>query len=188
MARVGSTPEPNPSTAPCPRQPRRRAKFERPDGWEVLAKRAVRRSLLSVLVPAAWALAAAVGCDRPPAADNLPAWTPQDHGVDRESKDQGPKVAAQAAPKETAGSVAWRARCASCHGAGGRGDGPEGASLKPTDLTDAAWQASRDDAAIRSAILEGKNGRMPKFALPDDVVGALVAHIRTFGAGSPPSP
>lgn len=130
----------------------------------------------------------AVGCDKPPAADGLPTWSPQDHGLDPEAKGQGPKLPARAAPKETAGSVAWRARCASCHGADGRGDGPEGASLKPTDLTDPAWQGARDDGAIRAAILEGKNGRMPKFALPDDVVTALVAHIRSLRGSSPDAP
>jgi mono/diheme cytochrome c family protein len=48
-------------------------------------------------------------------------------------------------------------RCATCHGERGRGDGPAGRGLfpPPRDFTDAAWQASVDDARLRRVIVEG---------------------------------
>ena len=47
--------------------------------------------------------------------------------------------------------------CAGCHGAKGDGDGPAGVAMvpKPRVLTDAAWQASVDDARITKVLKEG---------------------------------
>ena len=59
-------------------------------------------------------------------------------------------------------------RCAPCHGATGRGDGPSAASLRPPprDLSDPAWQKGVDDAYLRKVIVNGGLGvglstRMP---------------------------
>lgn len=59
-------------------------------------------------------------------------------------------------------------RCTPCHGAGGAGDGPASASLdpKPRNFTDAAWQASVDDAYLEKIIkyggaAVGKSAAMP---------------------------
>ena len=45
--------------------------------------------------------------------------------------------------------VTWRRSCLSCHGAFGRGDGPQGAAVKARDLTDPAWQASVSDEELK---------------------------------------
>lgn len=82
-------------------------------------------------------------------------------------------------------------RCATCHGNGGKGDGPGAANLtpKPRDYTDKTWQQSVTDDQIRKTILMGgaavgKSPNMP--ASPDleskpRVVDALVKHVRKFG-------
>jgi mono/diheme cytochrome c family protein len=58
--------------------------------------------------------------------------------------------------REVAGADLYLRYCASCHGPGGRGDGPVAASLKrrPADLTGLALRAGGhfDEAALMSAI------------------------------------
>ena len=51
----------------------------------------------------------------------------------------------------------YKMLCASCHGATGAGDGAAAAAMnpKPRNLTDAAWQASVDDARIKTVIEKG---------------------------------
>lgn len=84
----------------------------------------------------------------------------------------------------------YKERCATCHGANGKGDGVASASLnpKPRDYTDKAWQASVDDEHLRETIIGGgvavgKSAMMPPN--PDlkgkpEVVGGLVKIIRDF--------
>ena len=85
----------------------------------------------------------------------------------------------------------FEARCATCHGSGGKGDGPGSVSLspKPRNYTDKEWQKSVTDEQIKKTILlggaaVGKSPNMP--AAPDlenkpRVVEALVKHVRKFG-------
>jgi mono/diheme cytochrome c family protein len=58
--------------------------------------------------------------------------------------------------REVAGKDLYLRYCASCHGAGGRGDGPVGDSLKrpPSDLTTLARRSGGrfDEAALMAAI------------------------------------
>jgi mono/diheme cytochrome c family protein len=121
-------------------------------------------------------------CDRAPSAEALKDWSPADH-------DQEPgraPAANQGARTASAGGtpalveVTWRNQCISCHGPGGKGDGPQGAMFKAADLSRAEWQSSVKDEDIAAVIKNGK-GRMPKFDLPPDVVQGLVARIRAFG-------
>ena len=82
-------------------------------------------------------------------------------------------------------------RCAACHGAEGKGNGPASAALnpKPRNYTDGAWQASVTDAQLRKTITlggagVGKSPIMP--ASPDldekpEVVEGLVKIVRKFG-------
>jgi mono/diheme cytochrome c family protein len=80
--------------------------------------------------------------------------------------------------------------CATCHGPGGRGDGPAAANLNPKarDYTDKAWQASVGDAEIRKTILEGglavgKSPIMPaqpQLADKPETLDAMVQIIRGF--------
>ena len=90
--------------------------------------------------------------------------------------------------------VAWQQNCTRCHGTIGRGDGPQGASMRATDLTNGEWQRSVTDAQIIDAIKNGK-GMMPRFGLPESTVTGLARLIRLLDAsrvtrpsGSAPAP
>jgi len=86
----------------------------------------------------------------------------------------------------------WSTRCALCHGAAGKGDGPAAGPLnpKPRDMTDKKWQASVDDAHIELVIVKGgpavKLSPMmaanPDLESKPDVVKALRAKVRGLGA------
>ncbi len=83
-----------------------------------------------------------------------------------------------------------QSRCAMCHGAAGKGDGPNSATLnpKPRDFTSKDWQKTMSDAQVRSVILKGgpalgKSPLMP--ANPDleskpAVVDELVKIVRAY--------
>ncbi len=65
-----------------------------------------------------------------------------------------------------AGERVWRARCASCHGQGGRGDGPAGTGLTPppANLTDAALLVAATPLAFYRKVTHGVPGTaMPAF-------------------------
>jgi cytochrome c oxidase cbb3-type subunit 3 len=126
--------------------------------------------------------AALSACDRPPT--DLREWKPDDH--DRAESPQNRQVApakadgqrgAAANPTLTLVEVTWRNQCAACHGAVGRGDGPQGPMVHAPNLTLADWQAKVSDQQIARAIVTGKN-KMPKFDFPSEVVAGLVARIR----------
>ncbi|MBV9946642.1 MAG: c-type cytochrome [Myxococcales bacterium] len=82
-------------------------------------------------------------------------------------------------------------RCATCHGAGGRGDGAAAANLnpKPRDYTNGSWQKSVTDEQLRTIIVNGgfaagKSPLMPPNPDLDskpDVVEGLVGIVRSFG-------
>ncbi|MFO0666355.1 MAG: cytochrome c [Polyangiaceae bacterium] len=130
-----------------------------------------------------------LACDRAP-SDGVREWKATDHdqaqsaGMGDRVRPRGPAGGAAGGSKqgEAAGlaDLAWRNQCASCHGVGGRGDGPTGPMVGAPDLTSAALQGRMHDADIVSAIKNGK-GKMPKFDLPDDVVAALVVRVRLLG-------
>jgi cytochrome c oxidase cbb3-type subunit 3 len=120
------------------------------------------------------------GCDRPPSSVELKDWTAADHDGEQKSA----AAARQGAKGDGGGAVVlveatWRQQCASCHGASGKGDGPQGPMFKAADLSNEDWQKRAKDEDIAAAITNGK-GRMPKFELPDDVVKGLVARVRSF--------
>jgi mono/diheme cytochrome c family protein len=84
-------------------------------------------------------------------------------------------------------------RCATCHGLGGKGNGPASQTLnpKPRDYTDAEWQKSTTDDKLREIIVKGgaalgKSEFMPAnqdLAGKPEVVDGLVGIIRSFGRG-----
>lgn len=98
----------------------------------------------------------------------------------------GPQV--QAAAREL-----WQARCANCHGAEGRGDGPTGRNLdpRPRDFHDEDWQRRVDDGHLRRVIVEGgaAHGLSADMVANADladrpaIVGELVRTIRGFCPG-----
>jgi mono/diheme cytochrome c family protein len=86
----------------------------------------------------------------------------------------------QADPKKT--ERTWKSKCASCHGAAGKGDTEKGQQLKIVDMTTPAFQAKKDDE-LRKAILEGvekEKSHSFKSELTPEQVDALVGHVRTF--------
>lgn len=131
------------------------------------------------LVAAALAAVLAAACDRPPSV-GLQEWSPADHDGDKKAG-VNPKQGARGDAGTTPGLVelTWRSQCAVCHGAQGKGDGPQGSMFKAADLGSEDWQSKVTDEQIASTIVNGK-GQMPKFDLPPDIVGGLVARIRSF--------
>ena len=71
------------------------------------------------------------------------------------------------------------AKCAVCHGAGGKGDSPAGKSLGVTDLTKVA--AAKSAADLKTVIQDGK-GKMPAYgkSLKPEEIYALVAYIKSL--------
>jgi mono/diheme cytochrome c family protein len=116
-------------------------------------------------------------CDRPPSVE-LKEWSSADHdGEQKGGGKQGARGDAGGAPALV--EIAWRNQCASCHGAQGKGDGPQGPMFKAADLSREDWQSKVKDEDIAAAIVNGK-GRMPKFELPEEVVRGLVSRVRSF--------
>jgi cytochrome c oxidase cbb3-type subunit 3 len=119
-------------------------------------------------------------CDRP-ADGEIQTWTAADHDHAEESA----RVAAGAQASGKAGGMGdrqlieltWRQQCATCHGAIGHGDGPNGPMVKASDLTRPDWQSSVTDEQLALSIQNGK-GRMPKFDLPPTVLAGIVQRIR----------
>lgn len=121
-------------------------------------------------------------CDRPPSADGAAEWTPRDHDRGEESSKNTAPASNNAGdkavdPVRKLVELTWQGQCSACHGAIGRGDGPNGPMVKATDLTNEAWQGKVTDAQIAESIRNGK-GKMPKFELSDPVVQGLVARVR----------
>jgi mono/diheme cytochrome c family protein len=89
----------------------------------------------------------------------------------------------------TKGKDLFEKNCASCHGAGGKGDGVAAASLnpKPRDLTDKSFMAGLKDDQLVNVIKKGgpavgKSPLMPPFgaALKDPDVQDVIAFLRTL--------
>ena len=83
----------------------------------------------------------------------------------------------------------WKAKCASCHGADGKGQTEQGQKMGISDLTDTKWQQSQNDAQIKKAITDGvnkeeggKKKEMEPFKdkLSPEQIDALVAYVRTL--------
>jgi len=86
----------------------------------------------------------------------------------------------------------WSAKCASCHGATGKGDTRKGKKLKAPDMTTAAFQKITDDA-IKNTISNGvkRNGKviMPHYKdLKPELVNGLAGLIRHFNESACANP
>jgi mono/diheme cytochrome c family protein len=133
-----------------------------------------------VLVAALAALALAAACNK-------------DQGSSGGGGGGSVEKTAAAAPAidSTQAREIFTSRCAACHGAEGRGDGPGAAALnpKPRNYHDRDWQSKVTDDDIRKTITfggaaVGKSPIMP--ASPDleakpAVVEGLVKIVRAFG-------
>ena len=89
------------------------------------------------------------------------------------------------------GKSTYKELCTKCHGAGGKGDGKEAATLetKPKDLTDCARMAKFSDAELFRFVKQGGKAAglskdMPAYAdsLEDDEIQDVVAFLRTLCA------
>lgn len=128
-----------------------------------------------------------------PAAVAEREWTPQDHTHPETADPARVPQAAPAAPEQGGAARAAQAlftvTCAGCHGRDGRGGGSElPPGIQAPDLTQPSLHESRTDAALASAIREGK-GAMPGFGqrLNAEGIQALVQHIRSLKAAPAPS-
>jgi Cytochrome C oxidase, cbb3-type, subunit III len=122
-------------------------------------------------------------CQKP--APDLREWQPTDHHNttnDSVQAQQSDGKSSNAPPGLDDVTLAtWSAKCVTCHGRVGKGDGPQAAMFRPRDLTDPAWQMSVSDARIAEVIQKGF-GKMPGFALPEPTLGNLVRLVRMLNS------
>ena len=78
------------------------------------------------------------------------------------------------------GAAVYKAKCASCHGADGKGQTPMGKRMNLRDLGSPEVQ-TQTDKELYDWTAVGK-GKMPgyKDKLTDEEIKALVAHMRAF--------
>ena len=89
-------------------------------------------------------------------------------------------VLARPAQAQTGGEALYKAKCAGCHGADGKGETAVGKANNVRDLGSAEVQAQSDDA-IAGIIGNGK-GKMPAYgkSLKAEQIKDLVAYIRSL--------
>ncbi len=148
----------------------------------------------------ALAVASLAGCKEK--REDVRDWRASDHDRADEQQPGNPDAQAaqtpQAAPQgmpslrefgiSDVTLAAWKQNCTTCHGIIGRGDGPQGAMMRPPDLTNPELHKRMTDEEIRLAIKQGR-GRMPAFAqLPDDTVTGLIQFVRLLNADRPMQP
>jgi mono/diheme cytochrome c family protein len=137
---------------------------------------------------------AAGGCGRDAEAPESPAPPPQAAPESPPAPaPAAPAPAAPAAPRGVEGARAearqiFEARCATCHGPQGAGNGPASAGLAPPprNFQDPVWQKSVSDAHIEKIVLlggaaVGKSALMPSnpdLAGKPEVVAGLREHVR----------
>jgi cytochrome c6 len=92
----------------------------------------------------------------------------------------GLSLAALPVRADTAAAEAtYKAKCAMCHGADGKGETPTGKAMKVKDFASEDVQ-KMSDADLSAAISTGK-GKMPGFkTLTPEQVKDLVAYVRAF--------
>jgi cytochrome c6 len=82
--------------------------------------------------------------------------------------------------KADTAEATYKAKCAMCHGADGKGETPTGKAMKANDFASETVQ-KMSDADLTDAIAKGK-GKMPAFkTLAADQVKDLVAYVRSLG-------
>jgi mono/diheme cytochrome c family protein len=83
----------------------------------------------------------------------------------------------------------YEATCASCHGIGGKGDGPSGQALQPKPADFATALKGKDDAYLTKVITEGGTGvgkspMMPSYEgiFSDEQIQSLIQYVKRFAA------
>jgi mono/diheme cytochrome c family protein len=85
------------------------------------------------------------------------------------------------------GQAIYAANCATCHGEGGRGDGPAAVGLEPppADLTDGVWVTGDGSLpAIVNVVANGSPGTAMigwRGTLSDAEIEAVAAHVQSLG-------
>jgi cbb3-type cytochrome c oxidase subunit III len=130
----------------------------------------------------ALAVCAAAACGGRPAA----AWEPEKPYNAEAAKLKNP-VPSNPESIE-AGRKLYRRHCASCHGAGGKGDGGQALSGgEPSDLTDDVWDTGGTDGEIFVAIRDGLSSDMLAYKdkLKEKEIWQVVVFVRTLRAKQP---
>lgn len=85
------------------------------------------------------------------------------------------------------GKSLFAAKCVTCHGSAGKGDGAAAASLtpKPRNLTDGAYMKTLSDQHLTDVLKKGgaavgKSPLMPASGLKDEEISDMVAFLRTL--------
>ena len=88
-------------------------------------------------------------------------------------------VVSQAKADDKSASL-FKAKCAVCHGASGKGDSPAGKNMGVVSFADPKV-AGKSDTELKDAIDKGKN-KMPAYgkSLKPDEIQGLVAYIRSL--------
>lgn len=114
----------------------------------------------------------------------LREWQASDHqpppAVAPEGQGEGEENAAGANAR--AAQALWDSRCATCHGADGRGNGPGKPPVAQiADFTSHDYAGKHSDAELHAIIKNGR-GMMPAFGseLTDIGIDAMIAHVRTL--------
>jgi mono/diheme cytochrome c family protein len=129
--------------------------------------RALRSSFTAAVVAAALVTGAAVGA----------AWAQGEWKAPADAKNMKNPVKGVGTAKKSV-----ETNCASCHGAGGKGDGPAAAALpppKPADWTSARVQ-SQTDGELFWKITNGRGAMPPWKHLPEKERWSIVNYIRTL--------
>ena len=120
------------------------------------------------------------------------AWLqPAAASAESESPGDDPSLAAAGGLRGDAarGAKLYQSYCTSCHGSGGRGDGPVGKLLDPppADHTDSAHMGSLSDEHVFMVIKHGAAtvGKSPLMApwggvMSDAQIRDLIAHVRSL--------
>ncbi len=78
----------------------------------------------------------------------------------------------------------WKSKCASCHGAAGKGDTEQGKKMGIRDMSSAAVQKEMTDDTIKNAITKGvKTDKGEMEAFPDltpEQIDGLLKYVRSF--------
>ncbi|MBW2426946.1 MAG: cytochrome c [Deltaproteobacteria bacterium] len=141
----------------------------------------------SVLQRGALAFAAIFALASCGADEGTPAGDAARPSAPAAKKAAAPAAASPEATQEEATAL-FQGRCVTCHGAGGRGDGPasKGLDPKPRNFQDPEWQTTVTDEHLRNVILYGGGAVGLSPAMPGNPdliakraqVDALIQYIR----------
>ena len=151
-------------------------------------------ALATLFVVVAVGHAALVGCGGQNSNTTTNQTNTPDAGTSTTPPDAGtsttpPTPDPNAAVASGSGAAIYAQRCALCHGAEGRGDGPAAASLnpKPRNHTDGSYMNSQTNDQLLTVIRDGK-GAMPawKSVLSEEEIQAVLQHVRTLAVPAYP--